>query len=105
MVPDGSTVVQAGDQVYVVATSEAVNKALELTGHPAAELNRVMIAGGSVEAYYLAQLLEENRVHATMLVHDRVRAGELAEKLPKTLILSGDATDVELLEAEGVGYK
>ena len=103
LVPDGSTVVRAGDQVYVVATAEAVGKALELTGHRASALNRVMIAGGSVEAYYLAQLLEENRVHATLLVQDRARAQELAEKLHKSLILNGDATDVELLEAEGVG--
>ncbi len=62
-----------------------------------------MIAGGSVEAYYLAQLLDEHKVHATMLVHDRPRAQELAEKLPKTLILNGDATDIELMEIEGVG--
>ncbi len=103
LIPDGSTIVRAGDQVYVVATKDAVKHAVELTGHHHAELTRVMIAGGSVEAYYLAQLLGEHKVHATMLVHDRPRAQELAEKLPKTLILNGDATDIELMEVEGVG--
>ncbi|MFB3069606.1 MAG: Trk system potassium transporter TrkA, partial [Gemmatimonadales bacterium] len=103
LIPDGSTVVRAGDQVYVVATKDAVKHAVELTGHQHTELTRVMIAGGSVEAYYLAQLLDEHKVHATMLVQDRPRAQELAEKLPKTLILNGDATDIELMEVEGVG--
>lgn len=103
LIPDGSTVVRAGDQVYVVATKDAVKHAVELTGHQHTELTRVMIAGGSVEAYYLAQLLDEHKVHATMLVQDRPRAQELAEKLPKTLILNGDATDIELMEIEGVG--
>ncbi len=103
LVPDGSTVVRAGDQVYVVATNEAVDRALELTGHHHTELTRVMIAGGSVEAFYLAQLLEEHKVHTTMLVDDRPRAQELAEKLHKALILTGDATDIELMEVEGVG--
>ena len=103
LIPHGSTVVRAGDQVYVVATNDTVNRALELTGHQHTELTRVMIAGGSVEAYYLAQFLEEHKVHATMLVYDRARAQELAEKLPKTLILNGDATDIELMEVEGVG--
>jgi trk system potassium uptake protein TrkA len=103
LVPDGSTVVHAGDQVYVVATIDAVKYAIELAGHQHKQLKRVMIAGGSVEAYYLAKLLAEHKVHATMLVQDRPRAAELAEKLHKALILNGDATDVELLEVEGVG--
>ncbi len=103
LVPDGSTVFHGGDQAYVVATADAVPKALELCGHEHKELKRVMVAGGSTEAYYLAELLQQHHVHATMLVQDRRRAQELAEKLHKALILNGDATDVELLEAEGVG--
>ncbi len=103
LVPDGSTVVRAGDQVYVVATADAVGKALELTGHEHIKLTRVMVAGGSVEAYYLGELLQQHGVHATLLVQDRRRAQELAEQLHKALILHGDATDVELLEFECVG--
>jgi trk system potassium uptake protein TrkA len=103
LVPDGSTVVRAGDHVYVVATVDAVKKAIELAGHQHTELTRVMIAGGSREAFYLGQFLQEHKVSATLLVHDRPRAQELAERLPKALILNGDATDVELLEVEGVG--
>jgi trk system potassium uptake protein TrkA len=103
LVPDGSTQVRAGDHVYVVATVDAVKKAIELAGHQHTELTRVMIAGGSREAFYLGQFLQEHKVSATLLVHDRPRAQELAERLPKALILNGDATDVELLEVEGVG--
>ena len=103
LVPDGSTIVQAGDQAYVVTTADAVPKALALCGHEHKELKRVMVAGGSTEAYYLAELLQQHNVHATLVVQDRRRAQELAEKLHKALILNGDATDVELLEVEGVG--
>jgi trk system potassium uptake protein TrkA len=62
-----------------------------------------MIAGGSHEAYYLAQLLHQHRAQAIMLVKERDRAQELAEKLDHALVLNGDATDLELLELEGVG--
>jgi trk system potassium uptake protein TrkA len=103
LVPDGSTMVRPGDQVYFVATLDAVKRAIELAGHQHTELTRVMIAGGSREAFYLGQLLQEHNVSATLIVHDRPRAQELAEKLHKALILNGDATDVELLEVEGVG--
>ena len=38
-----------------------------------------------------------------LVVSERNRAQELAEKLPKALVLNANATDVELLEMEGVG--
>ncbi|MEE8134884.1 MAG: Trk system potassium transporter TrkA [Gemmatimonadales bacterium] len=103
IVPKGSTVLQGNDQLYIAATVDEIPHALELCGHQRAQLKRVMIAGGSVEAFYLAQLLHQHGVQATLLVAERERAQELAEKLEKALILHGDATDVELLELEGVG--
>ena len=61
-----------------------------------------MIAGGSLEGEYLAEILARNGVESTILDSDRRRCLELAEALPKSLVLHGDATDMELLEMEGV---
>jgi trk system potassium uptake protein TrkA len=102
LVPDGATKIVAGDHLYVAATEGQIPRALELLGYEQAPMRRVMITGGSTEAFYLAQLLSQHRVHVTMLVAERHRAQELAEKLEKVLVLHGDATDVELLELEGV---
>ena len=66
-------------------------------------MKRVIITGGSTEAYYLARLLPLHGLQTTMLIGDRQRAQELAEQLDRVLVLHGDATDVELLELEGVG--
>ena len=103
IVPSGETRVNAGDHLYVVAGAADIPRALELCGYEQETLKRVMLAGGSVETYYLAKLLQQHGVQAIALIEDRARAQELAEKLEKTLILNGDATDVELLELEGVG--
>ncbi len=103
LVPTGASTIEVKDQVYLVVTPETHGLALEQCGHHRSTLKRVMIAGGSVEAYYLAQLLQQHEVHATLLVADPERAQEMAEKLDKALVLNGDATDVELLELEGVG--
>jgi trk/ktr system potassium uptake protein len=103
LVPHGSTTILGGDQVYVVTKPASIPLALELCGHEHSTLKQVMLAGGSVEAFYLTQLLLRYGIAATLLVADRGRAMEFAEKLPKALILNGDATDVELLELEGVG--
>ena len=42
--------------------------------------------------------LNQHRAQVIMLVKERERAQELAEKLNHALVLNGDATDVELLE-------
>lgn len=102
-VPTGASRVEAEDHVYVVAASDAIPRALELCGYQPSDLRRVMIAGASYEAFYLAQLLLQHRVQTTLVVKERERAQEFAEKLGRALVLNADATDVELLELEGVG--
>ena len=103
IVPKGSTEVLEGDHLYIVAIPEMIPEALSLCGYEYSAVKRVMIAGGSFEAHYLARLLQQHRVQSILLVKDRERAQELATKLDKSLVLNGDATDVELLELEGVG--
>jgi trk system potassium uptake protein TrkA len=103
IVPTGPTTVHGRDHIFFVSANDVVSQGLELCGYPQTNVRRVMVAGGSHEAFYLAQLLHQHRGQAIMLVKERDRAQELAEKLHNALILNGDATDVELLELEGVG--
>lgn len=102
-VPDGRATLAPGDHIYFVAASPDIPRALELCGYEAARVRRVLIGGGSLEAFYLAELLDQHRAHATLLVADAERAEELAERLPKALVLQGSVTEVELLEQEAVG--
>lgn len=101
IIPDGDTTIQADDHVYAIAAEGEIPLALELCGHARAKLTRVMIAGHSREAFYLAKLLEQHGIEGTVLVNDPEMAHEFAVRLERTLILQGDATEVELLEFEG----
>lgn len=101
-IPTGSTVLEAGDKIFVLAPSEEMAFLPLLSGEEAFQLGRVMIAGGSGEAVHLARALRARNVHCTILERDAGRSRELAEILPGALILRGDATDLELLEMEGV---
>ncbi len=74
----------------------------ELAGYGKFRLRRVMIAGGSRTAVYLAQILAEHDVECTIIEADRARCQELAERLDRALVLHGNATDMELLQMEGV---
>jgi trk system potassium uptake protein len=102
IVPHGETRIDPGDHLFVMAPSAEMAEIPAFAGYTDYKLRRVMIAGGSEEAVHLARLLGEQRVECTILDHDRRRCLELAELLPHALILHGDATNIELLEMEGV---
>jgi trk system potassium uptake protein len=103
IIPTGATEIRVGDHVYVFVPTGEIPRALELTGHRHEKAQRVMIAGGSVETYYMAQLLQQHGLDTVVIVEDRDRAQDLAEKLDRTLVLNASVTDIELLELEGVG--
>jgi len=101
-IPDGSSRIESGDHIYVLSPTSEVASIPPLAGYEPFHLKRVMIAGGSAEGLYLAEMLEEHGIECTILDNDRRRCLELSEALPKSLVLHGDATDTELLEMEGV---
>lgn len=102
ILPSGEDTIEEGDHVYLLSPQGELADIPQLAGYEPFNLKRVMIAGGTPEGYHIAKLLEENGVEATIIERDRKRCVELAEALPKALVLNGDATDLELLEMEGV---
>lgn len=101
-IPSGRSRIEVGDHIYLLSPADEMADIPPLAGYERYRLRRVMIAGGSREAVYLARYLHEHDVACTLLDRDRDRCQELAEELPGALVLHGDATDLELLEMEGV---
>jgi trk system potassium uptake protein TrkA len=101
-IPRGHHRIEAGDQVFVIAPTGEIAALQDLAGYDDYKLRRVMIAGGSDEGVYLARHLEAHGVESTLIELDRRRCVELAGMLPRTLVLNGDATDMDLLEMEGI---
>jgi trk system potassium uptake protein TrkA len=102
IIPRGKDRFEPEDQVYIIGESKQMPRVLELAGYHGFKLRRVMIAGGGRTSVYLARILQDHDIDCTIIEADRTRCVELAEELEKTLILHGDATDMELLEMEGV---
>jgi trk system potassium uptake protein len=103
IIPAGHDRIEAGDQIYVLGEPSHLPDVLPMAGYSGFNLRRVIIAGGSREAWFLARMLEEHKIECTVLESNRQRAMELAGELRRSLILHGDATDLELLEMEGIG--
>jgi trk system potassium uptake protein TrkA len=103
IIPRGSDWVEEGDQIFVIGEPRYLPEVLPEAGYARTALRRVVIAGGSTEALLLAEMLEEQQIGCTILETNRARAVTLAERLNRSLVLHGDATDLELLEMEGIG--
>lgn len=101
-IPSGASRIEAGDLIFVLSSASEMKEIPPMAGYSPYKLRRVMIAGGSLEAVYLAQHLADHDVSCTILEIDRDRCVELSERLPDALVLHGDATDMELLEMEGI---
>ena len=102
IIPGGNDVIKTGDLLYVIGKSEAVDDILRLAGYENRKLQRVMIAGGTQVAVRLAHRLENSGVTPIIFEADRGRCAALAEELAASLVLNGDATDIDLLQSEGV---
>ena len=59
LVATGDTEIQVGDKLYLLAPTAEIQGIPPLAGYERFHLRRVMIAGGSAEGEFLAQVLEE----------------------------------------------
>ena len=100
-IPTGDTAFHADDKVYVITKPEACTELLELGGKKKQDINNVMIVGGGRVGKVIAKRME-NDLNIKLIEHDRDRCMKLTNLLDETLIISGDARDIHLVEEEGI---
>lgn len=101
IIPEGKTVIEAGDEVFFVAAAENIRLVMREMRHLDKAAKRVMIVGGGNIGRRLAKNLEQ-RYQVKLIDHNKQNSQRLAAELSKTLVLFGDATDGDLLQAENV---
>lgn len=101
ILPEGSTVIEPGDELFFLAASDHIPVLLRELRPAAHRGYRVLIAGGGNIGARLARMLARD-FRVKVIERDKRRAQQLAELLEDVLVLVGDATDEVLLEREGV---
>ncbi len=101
MVPEGDTIVEAGDEVFCLAATEHIRQVMKELRRMDRPVKRVMLAGGGNIGLRLARALE-NGYSVRVVEHNKRRCEYIAGKVDKALVLNGDATDEELLEQENI---
>lgn len=102
IIPDGNTVLQRGDNMFVIVPPRDIHSLLSKIGIKVKPIKSVMIIGGGTIAYYLAKHLENTRLQVKIVDKDLKRCEKLSSLLPKAMIINGDATNRELLLEEGI---
>ena len=71
--------------------------------HETVKTHRVMIVGGGMVGFYLAQRLEKMGLDIKLIERSPERCAEIADRLAGTMILNGDGSDLNLLREEEAG--
>ena len=101
-VPNGRFVPQIGDKVYIIGSHRELNKFFRLLGRPANPVRTLSVLGGSRIATYLGWAAERMGMKMKLVELNREKCLDLTDKLPSALIIHGDGTDHNLLEAEEI---
>jgi trk system potassium uptake protein TrkA len=100
--PEGSTVIQADDEVFFLADARNITTVMsELRRLDSRPTRRVLIAGGGNIGRKLARSLEK-RYQVKVLERSRERARSIAEELLNSIVLVGDCADEDLLREENI---
>jgi len=102
LIPRGDTIFKEGDQVYFITSTGGVEELYKLTGKVKTDIKDVMILGGSKIGFKTARDLCANKFHVKLIEADKQRAFDIADELPKALVINGDGRNVELLDEESI---
>ncbi len=101
IMPEGETILRMGDHVYFITKRDQISRLEETVGIQRRKVRKVMILGGTQLGLITAKLLEQE-YSVTLIEADKERCKELAEQLDSTLIINGRASNIELMEEEGL---
>lgn len=101
IIPKGEDVLLQGDLAYMIAKPNDVDELFAITGKEDKTINSVMIVGAGRIGKKTALRIERN-MKVKMIEKDLERCQEAAVELSNTLIINGDATDINILRNEGI---
>ncbi|NNG13794.1 MAG: Trk system potassium transporter TrkA [Gammaproteobacteria bacterium] len=101
IIPQGTTVIEADDEVFFIAANKDIRAVMSELRKLDKPCKRVMLAGGGNIGKRLARSLE-SRYQVKLIDHNYDATKKLSEELESTIVLYGDAADEELLLEENI---
>lgn len=102
VIPDGNFVINEGDRIHFTADVKNLGDFLTEVHLVKQPLKDIMIVGGGMIGFYLADTLSKKRYNVKLIEEDYSRAEELVDTLPRVTVACGNGTQHELLMEEGI---
>lgn len=100
--PTGNFVLKEGDRIFVTAPTANLAILLKSLGIVTKKVRNVLLCGGGRVSYYLASLLEDDKMDVRILEQNRARCTELSEALIKATVIHGDCSSQATLDNQGL---
>jgi len=101
IIPEGSTVIEADDEVFFVAAQKNIRACMGELRRLDRPYRRLMIAGGGNIGLRLAEDIED-RYKVKIIEHNPERCVYLSQQLEHAIVLNGEASQRDLLLEEGI---
>ncbi|MDH3665958.1 MAG: Trk system potassium transporter TrkA [Paracoccaceae bacterium] len=93
----------SGDEVYIMAAHEDLDRMINIFGRKNMSAQRIVVVGGGNIGLRVAKLIEQSPgLRCKIIERNRARAEFAADNLDRTIVLSGDALNVDILEEAGI---
>ena len=94
---------KVGDKVYLVVSTEQINKLLSVFGHDEKLAKKILIIGGGNIGLHLAKLLENTEGLRTKIIEkNKIRAEQIAGELSSAIVICGDPLDEKILKEANI---
>lgn len=101
IIPKGGDGFQENDLAYVITKPQGIKDLLKLGGKSKITIHNLMLLGGGRVGKTVARRLEHS-MNIKLIEKDKERAIQLANFLDSSLVIHGDARDIQLLEDEDI---
>lgn len=101
IIPEGSTVIEADDEVFFVAAQKDIRACMSELRRMDRPYKRLMIAGGGNIGMRLAESVE-NRYQVKIIERNPERCSLISESLNHAIVLNGEASQRDLLIEENI---
>jgi trk system potassium uptake protein TrkA len=101
IIPKGDDKFMVNDLSYVITKPDGIDDLLKLGGKQKFDIKNVMIVGGGRVGRTTARKIE-NTFNIKLFEKDKEKSLHLASRLEHTLVINGDARDIQLMEDEDI---
>lgn len=103
--PGGDDELRPGDDVYFMCEAAHLERAMLSFGYEEKEARRIVLVGGGNIGLDLARTVEEKHRHVQLklIEVDKARAELVAQSLRRSVVIHGDALDLDILAEANVG--